>query len=258
MPIREELRTFWWFRDQRIGGMAQPGFNQLAREAALDLSNEDRLVLNWISRAPTGRIPVSDLDAYLTWWRDIVVPFLDLPLDEFERSRSTLLDRSGLLNALDRVNHKTGILSDARWSDGDDHLEIRLDDRRIRHEIDTLERHGISVLAAMTEGGPHPVVHDSALDVHHFPVDDTRPPAREQVEAFASVLDQVYTRDQRMVVHCMAGIGRTTTILLAGHLLRGERLASMKKELETTNPRFLAKGSQWTFIEALAEELGLG
>jgi protein tyrosine phosphatase (PTP) superfamily phosphohydrolase (DUF442 family) len=95
----------------------------------------------------------------------------------------------------------------------------------------------------------------SGLEVHHLPVDDTTPPGRDQAEAFAAVLDRVYRDGQQMVVHCMAGVGRTTTIIVAGHLLHGDRLGVIAGEVQIANPSYRAQGSQWAFLEALADEL---
>ena len=257
VPIRREILGFWWFREPCVGGMAQPGFNRLATTHPETFSARENLLRNWLAKLPRSRVPLSHLEDYLSWWGDVVVPFLDLPRTEFESDAAELLDRRGFEVALERVNRKAGIVSSARWQGEDDpHLEVEIAPDRVRAEIEILERHDFSVLVSMVEGAPHPAVLDSSLEVHHFPVDDTTPPDRGQAEAFAEVLDRVYRDGERMVVHCMAGIGRTTTIIVAGHLLRGGRLAAIADEVKVANPAYLAQGSQWAFLEELAGELG--
>jgi protein-tyrosine phosphatase len=189
----------------------------------------------------------------------VVVPFLDLDRGEFKRDSEELLDREGFANALARVNRKAEIVSSVRWDDSEEqpHVEVEIDASRIRAELDVLQRHDISVLVSMTENAPHAAVLESGLEVHHFPVDDTTPPARAQAEAFARVLDRAHAKQQRVVVHCMAGIGRTTTIIVAGHLLRGRRLGEMIDHVAIANPDYRTHGSQWTFLQELASELGL-
>jgi predicted protein tyrosine phosphatase len=256
MAIRREILGFWWFREHCVGGMAQPGFNRLATTYPETFSAQENLLRNFLAKLAHSRVPLSHLEDYLAWWGDVVVPFLDLPRAEFERDAAELLDRRGFEVALERVNRKAGIVSQARWVGGDDpHLEVEIAPERVRAEIDILERHDFSVLVSMVETPPHPVVQDSGLEVHHLPVDDTTPPRRDQAEAFAEVLDRVYRDEQRMVVHCMAGIGRTATIIVAGHLLRGGRLGPMAEELRIANPSYLTRGDQWAFLQDLAAEL---
>jgi protein-tyrosine phosphatase len=189
----------------------------------------------------------------------VVVHFLDLPRSEFARDAEALLDRRGFESALASMNGKAEIVSSTRWDDTGEHphVEVEIAAPRIHAEIDLLQRHDFSVLVCMTENGPHPTVQRSDLEVHHLPVEDTTPPTRAQAETFANILDRANAKNQRMVVHCMAGIGRTTTIIVAGHLLRGARLGEMIDELAVSNPDYRTKGSQWSFLQDLAEELGL-
>lgn len=119
-----------------------------------------------------------------------------------------------------------------------------------------MEAHGFSTLVSLLEVTPHPVVVASGLEIHHLPVDDTRPPTKDQVLAFADVLEDVYANDKRLVVHCMAGVGRTSTMLMAGHMLRGETLPELRRELGTTNPDYQFRGKQTVFLEIIAEEFG--
>ena len=53
------------------------------------------------------------------------------------------------------------------------------------------------------------------------------------------------------------GIGRTSTMLMAGHLVRGETLPDLRRELATTNPDYQFRGKQTAFLKAFAEEFGL-
>ena len=53
MPIRRQLRSFWWFLEGRVGGMGRPGFNQCHW---FELSFEEGLLLSWLGKQhlPTG------------------------------------------------------------------------------------------------------------------------------------------------------------------------------------------------------------
>lgn len=78
---------------------------------------------------------------------------------------------------------------------------------------------GFETLVSLVEQDPHPVVSSSPLDVHHFPTRDQIPPSLDDVAAFADLL---VTR-KRVVVHCVAGLGRTTTMIMGGLILLGEK-----------------------------------
>ena len=46
-----------------------------------------------------------------------------------------------------------------------------------------------------------------------MPVEDITPPSRDQVYTFAETLCTALAADKTVVTHCLAGIGRTTTML---------------------------------------------
>ncbi len=71
----------------------------------------------------------------------------------------------------------------------------------------------------------------------------------------ADVVKKAQEQRKKIAVHCMAGIGRTSTMLLAAHLALGEDLEMLKVSIETRNPFFKLTGPQAKFIQSFATSL---
>ena len=50
-----------------------------------------------------------------------------------------------------------------------------------------------------------------------------------------------------MAVHCLAGIGRASTMLMASHIMLGESADELEQILKKQNPPFLLTGTQGKF-----------
>jgi protein-tyrosine phosphatase len=65
-------------------------------------------------------------------------------------------------------------------------------------------------------------------------------------------------RGENVAVHCLAGLGRTTTMLIAAYLVQGYALRDLTTWIRRQNPHFLFLGSQATFVYELADHLNRG
>jgi hypothetical protein len=266
VPIRKTLQTFWWYRDGRIGGMAQPGFNELAAEGRTflgcgprsdALAFDEVVVIGWLAKL-TARPRLSELQDHLEWTRTRVVPFLEQDVEKFERDVEPLARPEGVLDTLDRVARHTGLIESARAAaaaDGGTAFELELRPERIQRELDALGSHGIDTVLNLTEQPPHSVVEASDLTAVHVAVDDLHPPTRAQVEHVAEVLERAERDGSNVAVHCFAGVGRTSTMLMATELLAGASLDALVAHINERNPRCLFKGSQWEFLQELAADV---
>jgi protein-tyrosine phosphatase len=90
------------------------------------------------------------------------------------------------------------------------------------------------------------------------PVEDTTPPSRDQVYTFAETLFTALAADKTVVTHCLAGIGRTTTMLIAAYLVHGYALQDLTAWIRVRNPHFAFRGSQMAFLQELAEDIRCG
>ena len=81
-------------------------------------------------------------------------------------------------------------------------------------DLDHLAHEGITHIVTLTEE-PLSLAPDDIFTVHHLPVIDFAAPEHTQVLQFCQLVDQAEEHKQRVMVHCLAGIGRTGTFLAA-------------------------------------------
>jgi atypical dual specificity phosphatase len=91
----------------------------------------------------------------------------------------------------------------------------------VDRDLASLRGHGIGALLSLTEWALPP----GALDRHglsglHLPVDDFQAPTPGQMLDALAFLDEARAAGTPVAVHCLAGQGRTGTVL-AAYLVRG-------------------------------------
>ncbi len=257
MPIRRHLKTFWWFVEGRVGGMGRPGFNQCHW---FDLSLEEGIIFSWLGKLPDTTAPLSDLWPYLDSYGPKVAPFYNLATGEVRDRLARLRDRSALTNVIERMNAKTGILQEISWLDESSHTALRFtpNAQRLQHELEILKRHNVSVLISLLEQPLDHAVVGKHFETYHFTVEDVTPPTHDQVYAFAEVLYTTLNAGKNVVTHCLAGVGRTTTMLMAAYLVQGHAWSELVSWVQTGNPRFQFKGQQVAFLQKLADDIAHG
>lgn len=89
-------------------------------------------------------------------------------------------------------------------------------------EMARLAELGITTLIALLE---HPPAQTPALKhgivYRHLTYHDMTPPAEELIREFVSLVDMAVGRGEKVAVHCMAGLGRTGTLLSCYMVHRG-------------------------------------
>ena len=127
--------------------------------------------------------------------------------------------------------------------------------QRRQHEITLLKQHNVTVLISLLEQPlDHPELRN-AFEVYHVPIEDISPPTYDQVYAFTATLLTSLEAGKTVVTHCLAGIGRTTTMLIAAYLVQGYSLQELAAWVRVRNPHYLFHGSQMAFLQALAEDI---
>src|SRR5262249_38605902 len=127
--------------------------------------------------------------------------------------------------------------------------------QRLQHEVALLKQHNVGVLISLLEQPlDHPELCND-FEVYHVPVEDISPPTYDQVYAFAETLLTSLEAGKTVVTHCLAGIGRTTTMLMAAYLVQGSPLQELAAWVRVCNPHYLFHGSQLTFLQVLAEDI---
>ena len=223
--------------------MARPGFNI---NWIGTLSLRERIVFTWLGKLNGSRASVHEFHQHLAWYRGMAATFGTDTVDEIEQELRPLADVAELGNVLDRVTAKTGVLQSWR-SLREGGFEFDYDQNTIKEDLELLVDGGFETLVSLVEQDPHPVVSSSPLDVHHFPTRDMTPPSLNDVAAFADLLR---TR-KRVVVHCLAGLGRTTTMIVGGLVLLGEKIEELEQEVAERRPSYKRSGAQWDFLRSL-------
>jgi atypical dual specificity phosphatase len=89
--------------------------------------------------------------------------------------------------------------------------------------LDWLARQGVSVLINLTDHE----YRDTRFRIHGIPVPDGAAPGAAQIEEFCRLVEDELTRQQTIYVHCLAGCGRTGT-MMACYLVYRDRVDPME------------------------------
>jgi protein-tyrosine phosphatase len=257
MPIRGHLKAFWWFIDGRVGGMGRPGFNQCHW---FDFSLEEGVVFTWLGKQHLTTCILDHLWQYMEEYGPKVAPFHGISPAEARDRLHRLRDRTVLGTVLESLNTKAGILQDVSWLDGHPHATLRFTPnvQRLQYELDLLQQHHVSVVISLLEQPLDHGVLDQYFEVYHLPVEDVTPPSHAQVYAYAEILRSALEAGKNVVTHCLAGVGRTTTMFMAAYLVQGHPWHELVAWVQTRNPHFQFKGRQVAFLQELAHDIADG
>jgi protein tyrosine phosphatase (PTP) superfamily phosphohydrolase (DUF442 family) len=243
-------KAIWWFQEGRIAGMGKPGFNQAHWT---DFPLEEAVVFSWLGQhlhlAPDT--PLRELWAYIAQFGPKVAPFYGLTNQQVEDTLAPLHEHDHLLNIIDRINKRANIIEPDRHifqQHGEAYLHCLFHQEQLQHELDWLRAQGIHTLISLMEEPPNQAVTQTDIDVHHIPITDLTPPTHQQVQHFMELIDTSHSQGHAVAVHCFAGVGRTTTMLGASHLMRGGSLDGLIEIIETNNPHYQRKGRQWAYL----------
>lgn len=120
-------------------------------------------------------------------------------------------------------------------------------------EFRWLRDHGVQLLITLTETPPfHRWLDDAGLLGLHVPVADFHAPSPEQIEQCVSAISRANEQKLGVGVHCMAGLGRTGTILAAYFVVRGYSPADAIAHIRSLRPGSIESEQQESAIAAFA------
>ena len=84
----------------------------------------------------------------------------------------------------------------------------------LRKAIEFLKDEGVDVLISLTETQLSPgIVTEFDFEYHHIPVEDFAAPTGGQIDEFVSIVQAARKAGKKTVVHCLAGRGRSGTMV---------------------------------------------
>jgi len=243
------MRAFWWFRENFVAGMARPGFNSFHFN---DLNFDEAILLSWLGRFSSGSAEVESFQEHLLSYAPKTFSFYQLDSVTGPKTLEIFQTEKGLEQVLARLAERTRIFKNCLLEEG--RIHFTLCDEKLEKDIQHLKKASIKKIITLTENHHWKDELGEHFETHHFGIEDLGAPELHQAERLAAVIQEAKSEDQAIAVHCLAGIGRTSTMIMAAHILLGESASELEKTLSRQNPAFKLTGSQEKFIQSLQAE----
>jgi len=115
---------------------------------------------------------------------------------------------------------------------------------------------GVDVLITLTEDPlPKSWVDDAGLMAMHVPIQDFEPPTIQQLEQIATAMRNAKLALMGFGVHCLAGRGRTGTVLAAMLVAEGVEPAAAIQRIRTARPGSIETNAQEQAVHDWAEHV---
>lgn len=127
--------------------------------------------------------------------------------------------------------------------------------RSLAEDLALLQEHGIQSVLTLTET---PVLahalEAAGMDALHLPVDDFHAPTTQQMLRALAYIDASLAENMPVAVHCLAGQGRTGTILAAWLLRSGLSACDVIADIRALAPGAIESAPQVAALRRWADE----
>jgi atypical dual specificity phosphatase len=131
----------------------------------------------------------------------------------------------------------------------------------LREETDDLDglvalqvRHLVSLTEVPFPGEP---LEQRGIQGLHCPIEDMNVPSLEGARELCACIDGWLEAEERVVLHCKAGLGRTGTLLACVLVYRGDSSVHAIHCVRQVNPLYIQSEIQLAFIDEFAHYLSL-
>lgn len=241
------MKAFWWFKENKIAGMGRPGFNAVHW---FDLPFDEAMVLGWIGQHSSGTYNLEAFQKHLAHYAPRCYKYYGYDESVGQKQVDAFNSTESFRTILQRMNERTGFLADFDLSS--EELRFNLNSNRLEDDIKFLKAKNVKRIVTLTEQHHQKDILQNHFDLHHFSIEDLGAPKVEQVRELAGVISYAQRKNEIIAVHCLAGIGRTSTMLLGAHVLLGESPDELASRIKERNPSFVFSGPQGEFLRSLA------
>jgi atypical dual specificity phosphatase len=125
---------------------------------------------------------------------------------------------------------------------------------QLRSDLEFLREAGIEAILSLTETAlDAALMEEMDFEWLHLPVIDLTPPSERQLVQALDFIDQQHALRRSVAVHCLAGQGRTGTVLAAWLIRSGMDPAEALAELRGCCPGAVENDAQVAALEQFAE-----
>ncbi len=120
----------------------------------------------------------------------------------------------------------------------------------MEHDLALLRQCGVTTLITLTERDlPQEPLRRHGLSNLHLPVRDREPPTVAQIQMLLMRMQALLRRGEVLAVHCLAGMGRTGTVLAAWLVHEGLTAAEALRRVRLVDPQYVQSTEQEEILQ---------
>lgn len=120
----------------------------------------------------------------------------------------------------------------------------------MEHDLALLRQCGVTTLITLTEHDlPQEPLRRHGLSNLHLPVRDREPPTVAQIQMLLMRMQALLRRGEVLAVHCLAGLGRTGTVLAAWLVHEGLTAAEALRRVRLVDPQYVQSTEQEEILQ---------